>query len=91
MKVREKKLVFNAAQCVKCDEVVVSTHRHDFRTCKCGAIAVDGGNDYARRCGDIHNAKDLCEYEDVIREESDWEREWREKGYSTHGIEYVEE
>lgn len=79
MKIKVQKLIFNAAQCVKCDDVVVSTHRHDFRYCKCGALAVDGGLDYAKRCGDIFNCKDLCEYEEYEREEHDWEIERRER------------
>ena len=92
MKVKEHRLIFNAVQCVKCDDVVVSTHGHDFRYCKCGAVAVDGGLDYTKRCGDIHNCIELSEYEDVIREEHDWEREWREKGWGVpHGREYIEE
>jgi ribosomal protein S27AE len=92
MKIKEQKLIFNALQCAKCDDVIVSTHRHDFRYCKCGAIAVDGGNEYSRWVGDIHNAKDLSEYEEIIREETDWEREWREKGWGVpHGREYIEE
>lgn len=44
-------VVLNMAQCKKCGVVVVSTHRHDYRTCKCGAIAVDGGRDYVRLAG----------------------------------------
>lgn len=79
MKIKVQKLIFNAVQCVKCDDVVVSTHRHDFRSCKCGAIAVDGGLDYTKRCGDIYNCKELSEYEEYEREEHDWEREMRER------------
>lgn len=39
----------NAARCLRCDEVVRSRNRHDFRACKCGAIMVDGGSWYSRR------------------------------------------
>jgi hypothetical protein len=35
-------------QCGKCEEVIQSQNRHDFRRCKCGEVFVDGGNDYAR-------------------------------------------
>lgn len=44
-----KENTINAAQCTKCGDCIRSTHRHDFRYCKCGQIAVDGGNDYRRR------------------------------------------
>jgi hypothetical protein len=31
--------------------MIISKHRHDFVTCTCGAISVDGGQDYLRRVG----------------------------------------
>lgn len=46
-------LLQNAAVCKKCGDQVWSAHRHDFRQCKCGSIAVDGGLDYLRRVGDL--------------------------------------
>ena len=39
----------NAAKCLRCKEVVESKHRHDYQTCKCGNVSVDGGLDYLRR------------------------------------------
>lgn len=41
------------AKCAKCDEVIESLHRHDFRYCKCRTIFVDGGKDYFRCGGDL--------------------------------------
>lgn len=38
----------NRAKCKLCQEVIESFHRHDYVCCKCGEIAVDGGNDYHR-------------------------------------------
>ena len=38
----------NAAQCARCGTVIESRHRHDFVSCPCGAIFVDGGRDYIR-------------------------------------------
>jgi hypothetical protein len=38
----------NRARCRKCGDVVESLHRHDFVACGCGAIFVDGGQDYQR-------------------------------------------
>ena len=35
-------------KCKKCGEIIESTYRHDFKMCKCGAIFIDGGNDYTR-------------------------------------------
>ena len=38
----------NHAKCGKCGDIIVSTSVHDYKTCKCGNISVDGGNDYFR-------------------------------------------
>ena len=51
----------NAARCKKCGTVIESKHRHDFVSCACGAIFVDGGHDYIRRGGDPSLMEDLCE------------------------------
>lgn len=39
----------NAATCLKCNTYIYSRHRHDYVTCKCGSVSVDGGMDYIRR------------------------------------------
>ena len=41
----------NQAKCKKCKQIIESKTRHDFVSCKCGAISVDGGHDYIRRVG----------------------------------------
>lgn len=61
-----KKILRNAAKCARCQDVIESTHRHDFRACKCGAIMVDGGKDYIRRVGDFEAMIDLNEYSDDL-------------------------
>lgn len=48
----DRRIVINKIRCKKCGDVIESTYRHDLRSCKCGAVAVDGGKDYLRRCGD---------------------------------------
>jgi hypothetical protein len=35
-------------QCVSCEDVIQSKYRHDFVSCKCGDIFIDGGDDYTR-------------------------------------------
>lgn len=52
-------IVQNAVNCLSCGDLIVSKHRHDFVTCTCGAISVDGGQSYLRRVGDFANAVDL--------------------------------
>lgn len=41
----------NSARCLDCGDEVESTHRHDFKWCRCGKLGVDGGHDYIRRIG----------------------------------------
>lgn len=38
----------NAVRCLDCGTVIESRHRHDFVTCECGRVSVDGGRDYRR-------------------------------------------
>ena len=52
-------IVENAALCLSCGDKIVSKHRHDFVNCTCGAVAVDGGQEYLRRVGDFENAMDI--------------------------------
>ena len=44
-------IIQNAVTCLYCGDFIVSKHRHDFVTCTCGAISVDGGQAYLRRVG----------------------------------------
>ena len=39
----------NRVKCLKCDDTIESKHVHDFVTCSCGNVSVDGGLDYSRR------------------------------------------
>jgi len=52
-------IIQNAVTCLACGDFIVSKHRHDFVTCTCGAVSVDGGQSYLRRVGDFTNAVDL--------------------------------
>ena len=52
---KKEKIKVNKCQCRVCGDIIESKHRHDFVTCKCGAISVDGGQDYLRRCGEVEN------------------------------------
>ena len=51
----------NAIRCRKCGEVIESTYAHDFKWCSCGAVAVDGGHEYLRRCGNMEDWDELSE------------------------------
>lgn len=47
-----RQIVYNAIKCLNCQETVVSHHVHDYKHCKCGLTAVDGGNQYTRYGGE---------------------------------------
>lgn len=63
----EKKLIRNAIQCNHCGDIIESKYTHDFKFCKCGMVAVDGGLSYARRVfkNSPSDFIDLSEWEDV--------------------------
>lgn len=35
-------------RCRKYGDIIESKHRHDFQTCKCMSIFIDGGKEYSR-------------------------------------------
>lgn len=43
-----KLLLKNSIKCNHCNDEIESKYRHDFVTCKCGKVSVDGGKDYGR-------------------------------------------
>ena len=55
------KIIVNKICCNKCGDIIESTHRQDLMFCKCGAVAVDGGKDYLRRCGICEDWEELSE------------------------------
>jgi hypothetical protein len=81
-------IVQNAVICNKCDDYIFSKHRHDFVTCKCGAIAVDGGQEYLRRVGDLSAASDYSwSIEDEIYHQcADAAQEAMDTGRNKYGI-----
>jgi hypothetical protein len=54
----------NMMRCKKCDTIIESRHRHDWVSCQCGAIFIDGGKDYLRRGGDPEAMEDLTVFSD---------------------------
>jgi len=70
----EKQLIYNSVKCLNCGEILVSYHRHDYKTCSCeNETMVDGGLDYGRYGGkDLSFVETNYLYDDapfeVIRE-----------------------
>lgn len=42
-------IIHNKIKCNYCKQIIESKYRHDFVTCKCGRVSVDGGKDYLKR------------------------------------------
>lgn len=59
------KIISNKIRCKHCGEVIESTHVHDYKWCSCGKVAIDGGKEYLKRCGEPNDWDDLSE---VIQE-----------------------
>ena len=43
------KIIRNKAQCLLCGEIIESKFTHDYVTCSCGNLSVDGGRSYLKR------------------------------------------
>lgn len=60
----------NRIRCKHCGDIAESKHRHDYRTCKCGKVAADGGLDYLRRGYPAQppegHYEELSEYEEEL-------------------------
>lgn len=66
------KITVNKIRCRKCGDIIESKSVYDFRSCKCGSVAVDGGHNYLRRVGNLEDWEDLSEYEVIEDENTIW-------------------
>lgn len=64
----------NRAKCKLCNDIIESFHRHDYVTCKCGKIAIDGGPEYYKA-----SAKDFKNFLRVDDEGNEIEITFQEK------------
>jgi hypothetical protein len=88
------KLVRNAARCNVCGDYIESGNRHDFRTCKCGNVSVDGGHSYVRRAFQQSvNFTDDCEWqllpEEELKRKIDYYAEQSKRGGMGFYVDYV--
>ena len=56
------------ARCKFCGDIIESKYTHNYVTCSCGAIAVDGGHEYLRRNYKAGYKPDEC-FEDLSETE----------------------
>jgi len=64
-KSRNTQIIQNELECKKCGDIIYSSNRHDFKYCKCGSVAVDGGMDYLRRAGNLADIVERSMHMDV--------------------------
>jgi hypothetical protein len=67
-------IVKNCVKCNSCGDIIESKSGHDFRTCRCGDVSVDGGKQYLRRV--FKSAECYIELSETYEEERDsydWE------------------
>lgn len=67
-----KKILKNVIRCKHCGDIIESTGVHGFKFCKCNSCAVDGGQDYLRRCCKTNaetDFEDLSEVAEIADEE----------------------
>ena len=53
------KIIINKIRCKKCNDSIESKTVNDFKKCKCGAIAIDGGKQYLKRLGKLEDIEEL--------------------------------
>ena len=71
-------IVSNQIECLSCGDKPYSAHRHDFQSCKCGKVAVDGGQEYTRRVGASADWKDIS----ILMEEKNFQELCKELGHA---------
>jgi len=63
----------HAIQCRICLETIESKHRHDFKYCSCGAVAIDGGiSDGNRSLGNLSDIEERSVYCAYVLEKRIW-------------------
>ena len=73
-------ILSNQVECLKCGDKPFSASVHDFKSCKCGNISVDGGMLYLRRIGSMSDCKEMSidisqEAYDAALEAIKWSRD----------------
>ena len=61
----DRRIIRNIIKCNTCGDIIESVYTHDFKTCSCGRVSVDGGHDYLRRCF-IESQNDYTDLSEVV-------------------------
>lgn len=61
------RIVSNRVRCLECNDVIESLTRHDFVTCTCRNVSIDGGREYLKRSAKRFDLiEDLSDVETVL-------------------------
>ena len=80
-------MVIKAYRCKKCEDVIFSRAKHDYRSCSCGAIAVNGGIEFFRVTSRNQFPETVALDLDITKEElyADWNSRKDEFGWIKSG------
>ena len=73
------RILRNSVRCLKCNSEIESQHRHDFKWCACGKVAVDGGRDYLKRVGSFNDVEDTSITEEIPEDLPPHKGWWKEE------------
>jgi len=62
----KKIILSNQIKCLNCGDEINSSHKNDYKKCKCGSVGVGGGTEYLKRVGSKYMDQsiitlDLCD------------------------------
>lgn len=72
MLIPDYRIVRNSIQCRQCNDTIESRNQHNYVTCSCGAVSVDGGTVYLKRSGERSDIKELSIQERFFRKPFEW-------------------
>jgi len=79
-------ILSNQVECLSCGDKPYSASRHDFVSCSCGGISVDGGMDYLRRVGSNFKEMSISWPVSLINQMIEDIDTAKETGRSSYGI-----
>ncbi len=83
------KILVNQIRCNKCGDSPYSSYRHDYKSCECGAVAVDGGCSYLKRSfkgEDSYEEMSISVEDNFLENLKDMSKWARETGRNDFGI-----
>lgn len=82
-------IVSNQIRCTICLDEPFSSHRHHYALCKCGEVAVDGGQEYLRRAGQGYEDISIILEDDLVKTIRDEVEDAYENNRNAMGLTYA--